>query len=99
MQFAVFCAVVVSLTWGTRAVVAESPTAVEFFHGAYGHYFVTTSAAEIAGLDDGAPSGWTRTGETLRVLAPGAAGAANVCRFWSGSTYAPKSSHFYTPFD
>jgi len=22
-----------------------------------------------------------------------------VCRFWSGQTFAPKSSHFYTPFD
>ena len=99
MPFAVFCAVVVSLTWGTRAVVAESPTAVEFFHGAYSHYFVTTSSAEIAGLDAGAPPGWTRTGETFRVLAPGTAGSASVCRFWSGSTYAPKSSHFYTPFD
>jgi hypothetical protein len=22
-----------------------------------------------------------------------------VCRFWSGQTFAPRSSHFYTPFD
>ena len=26
-------------------------------------------------------------------------GSANVCRFWSGQSFAPQSSHFYTPFD
>jgi hypothetical protein len=31
------------------------------------------------------------------VLAAGTPGAAEVCRFWSGQSFAPKTSHFYTP--
>ncbi|MFO1314817.1 MAG: metallophosphoesterase [Burkholderiales bacterium] len=76
---------------------AAVSTAVEFYHGGYGHYFVTASAPEIAKLDAGTIPGWTRTGESFGVLDLGAAGAAGVCRFWSGQTFAPKSSHFYTP--
>jgi hypothetical protein len=32
------------------------------------------------------------------VLPVGHATANSVCRFWSGQHFAPKSSHFYTPF-
>ena len=77
--------------------VAASSIAIEYYHGGYGHYFVTASPQEIAALDAGKPSGWSRTGETFGVLALDAAGASNVCRFWSGQTFVPKSSHFYTP--
>lgn len=91
---------------GTRRTVlpaglalAATSTAVEYFHGGYGHYFVTASPQEIAGLDAGTIRGWSRTGESFGVLEPGTPGAANVCRFWTGQTFAPKSSHFYTPFD
>ena len=73
--------------------------AVEYHHGTYGHYFVTTGADEIARLDSGAIAGWARTGESFRVRPLRTPGATDVCRFWSGSTFAPKSSHFYTPFD
>jgi YVTN family beta-propeller protein len=73
--------------------------AVEYFHRAYGHYFVTAETREIALLDSGAFAGWARTGESFRVRPLDTPGAADVCRFWSGSAYAPKSSHFYTPFD
>jgi len=76
---------------------AAAPTAVEYYHGAYGHYFVTASPQEIAALDTGAFAGWSRTGESFGVLAVDTPGAANVCRFWSGPSYAPRSSHFYTP--
>ncbi|MBK7593301.1 MAG: metallophosphoesterase [Betaproteobacteria bacterium] len=79
--------------------LAATSTAVEYFHGGYGHYFVTASPQEIAGLDAGTIRGWSRTGESFGVLEPGTPGAANVCRFWTGQTFAPKSSHFYTPFD
>jgi hypothetical protein len=74
-------------------------TAVEFYHAGYGHYFVTASPQEIAALDIGSPAGWRRTGQSFNVLELNAAGSVNVCRFWSGQTFAPKSSHFYTPFD
>jgi hypothetical protein len=59
---------------------------------------VTASPQEIAALDAGAFPGWSRTGESFGVFDLNTAGAANVCRFWSGQKYAPKSSHFYTPF-
>jgi YVTN family beta-propeller protein len=73
--------------------------AVEYYHGAYDHYFVTAGKDEIALLDAGAFTGWVRSGQSFRVRPSGTAGAAAVCRFWSGGTFAPKSSHFYTPFD
>ena len=73
-----------------------SSTAVEYYQAAYGHYFVTASQQEIGSLDAGVPAGWSRTGESFAVLDVGTPGAANVCRFWTGQRYAPKSSHFYT---
>ena len=75
------------------------PTAVEYYYDGYGHYFVTASPPEIAALDGGRFPGWARTGQSFGVFDLDTAGAANVCRFWSGQTFAPKSSHFYTPFD
>ncbi len=76
---------------------AAAPTAVEYFHAGFGHYFVTASVQEIAALDAGSQAGWNRTGEAFGVLASGAPGAVAVCRFWSGQSFAPKTSHFYTP--
>ena len=72
-------------------------SAVEFFHEGFGHYFTTTFANEIAALDSGTIAGWTRTGQTFGVYVAGTPGRVNVCRFFS-ATYAPRSSHFYTPF-
>ncbi|MFO1306631.1 MAG: metallophosphoesterase [Burkholderiales bacterium] len=80
------------------APAAASSIAVEYYHAGYGHYFVTASVAEIAALDAGTPSGWSRTGESFGVFDRGTGGASAVCRFWSGQRFAPKSSHFYTPF-
>ncbi len=79
------------------AAVAAPSIAVEFYHSAYGNYCVASSPAEIAALDAGVLPGWRRTGETFGVLDLGAAGSASVYRFWSGQTFAPRSSHFYTP--
>ncbi len=70
---------------------------VEYYHAGFGHYFVTSSRDEIAVLDAGVIQGWSRTGESFDVYPADADGAANVCRFFTTS-YAPKSSHFYTPF-
>jgi len=88
--------VIVSCTLATSQGAHATPTAIEYFHNGYGHYFVTASPQEIAALDAGTLPGWTRTGESFEVLAVGTYGASNVCRFWSGQTFAPKSSHFYT---
>ncbi len=78
---------------------ASGLRAVEYIHGGYGHYFVTASPPEMAALDTGALNGWRRTGESFGVLPLNTKESGSVCRFWSAQTYAPKSSHFYTPFD
>jgi hypothetical protein len=75
------------------------PTAavVEYFHAAFGHYFVTNLAAEITALDSGTFAGWARTGRTFNAYASGNGVVMPVCRFFTVA-FAPKSSHFYTPF-
>ena len=61
-----------------------------------GHYFITASASEAAGIDAGlAGPGWQRTGRTFRAWADvnkAPSDAASVCRFYAR---AP-NSHFYT---
>jgi hypothetical protein len=70
--------------------------AVEYFHGGFGHYFMTAQADEIAGLDGGAFGGvFSRTGREFDVYDGPVAGAIPVCRFFTVA-FAPKSSHFYT---
>ncbi len=85
------------LTFGSKALPAQGAPVVEFHHPEFGHYFVTNVPAEIAGIDAGTFAGWQRTGQGFGVYLPGSPGTSNVCRFFSAS-FAPKSSHFYTPF-
>jgi hypothetical protein len=82
----------VALLAGDRQTVSL----IEYFHAGFGHYFLTSIASEINLLDNGTLAGWQRTGQSFAALPTGAAGAADVCRFFSAS-FAPKSSHFYTP--
>ena len=78
--------------------VADTLTAVEFIHSQWGFYFVTSFAPEISALDGGAFGGvWQRTGQTFPVWERQDPGTSPVCRFFSTS-FAPRSSHFYTPF-
>lgn len=75
------------------AAVAQ---AVEYYHAAFDHYFITAIAGEIAALDGGALAGWARTGRQFQVgVAPGGSRKA-VCRFFS-TAFGVKGSHFYTP--
>ena len=92
-----FTALILAL--GTpEAAHAQAPTAVEYFHAGWGQCFVTADPGVIAGLDGGAYGGvWQRTGQTFKVWTSGA-GLADVCRFFQ-SSFAPKSSHFYTAID
>ena len=69
---------------------------LEYHHAAFDHYFVTGIVDEMRKLDDGTFAGWQRTGESFAALPVAATGALDVCRFFS-TTFAPKSSHFYTP--
>ncbi len=75
----------------------DPPTAVavEYYHAAFDHYFITAIADEIAKLDDGTFAGWARTGRSFKVFTTAGTGLSPVCRFFS-TAFAPKSSHFYT---
>jgi uncharacterized protein (TIGR03437 family) len=73
--------------------------AVEYYYADWNFYFETAFPDEIAALDGGAFGGaWKRTGQTFDVW-PSALNPAAMpaCRFFS-TIFAPKSSHFYTPF-
>lgn len=70
---------------------------IEYRHAEFDHYFMTALTDEIAKLDNGTFAGWKRTGEAFNVYVSGTPNTSEVCRFFSTS-FAPKSSHFYTPF-
>jgi uncharacterized delta-60 repeat protein len=73
-------------------------TAVEYFHPGFGHYFVSAFGAEQSGLDLAKDQAWVRTGKQFNVWYQPAPELAETCRFWSDQTFAPRSSHFYTPY-
>jgi len=80
------------------ALLPARVTAVEFFHGDLGHYFLTADAAAARSIDGGAAgAGWTRTGYAFYAFpATGApADAGPVCRFYGTPGIGP-NSHFYT---
>jgi glucose/arabinose dehydrogenase len=90
----------VDLDGAVYRLVPDAPltaaSAIEYVHSGFGHYFTTASVDEIEKLDAGVFAGWARTGESFHVSPAGTPGLADVCRFFSAS-FAPKSSHFYTP--
>ncbi len=87
-----------SLSVGAASMArAASVDVIEYFHAGFGHYFITGSAAEAAALDAGKLTGWVRTGQTFKAHSSESSGDSTVCRFFSTS-FAPKSSHFYTPY-
>ena len=90
----------VSASFDLVQVVSETGTdaAIEFYHGGYDHYFVTSLPDEVAKLDAGVLQGWRRTGRIFSAWPTGTAQKKDVCRFWSGQRFAPKSSHVYTPY-
>ncbi len=71
--------------------------AIEYYHAVFDHYFITIIPDEITKLDNGTFVGWARTGLSFNVYATAGAPAGTdaVYRFFSTS-FAPKSSHFYT---
>lgn len=74
-----------------------SRRAIEYHHRDFNHYFLSADSDEIAALDAGVFSGWTRTGEGFPVAEFSTPGNESVCRFF-GVGFAPMSSHFYTPY-
>jgi len=76
---------------------AVQSLAVEYFHAAFDHFFVTDIGDEITKLDNGTFAGWARTGKSFNVFASAGAPAATVPVYRCFSTtFAPKSSHFYS---
>lgn len=68
--------------------------AVEFYDASLDHYFITHVAGEIALLDAGVViKGWTRTGQSFKVLTHPGPGTSPVCRFYIPPTLG--DSHFY----
>ncbi|MFO1314505.1 MAG: hypothetical protein U1F58_02785 [Burkholderiales bacterium] len=61
---------------------AATADAIEYFHAGLDHYFLTWVGAEIAALDSGATSGWSRTGQSFKVFTTAPAGASAVCRIY-----------------
>jgi hypothetical protein len=73
-------------------------TIVEYYHAGLDHYFITGIPQEIADLDNGVHSGWTRTGQTFKGYSIGSAGRTGrrpVCRAY-GLPSAGIDSHFYS---
>lgn len=69
---------------------------VEYFSSAFGHYFITSMVDEQSKLDAG--SDWKRTGRSFRAWSSQAEDLSAMCRFFSQATFAPKSTHFLSPF-
>lgn len=72
--------------------------AIEFFHAARNHYFLTTEPAEAAMIDAGGVGpGWVRTGQRFRVwpMTAAAPGTVDVCRFFGAAGAGPEA-HFFT---
>jgi hypothetical protein len=70
--------------------------AIEFYHSALKHYFITIDPNEAAAIDAGAAgAGWTRTGGTFKVYPTQASGSQPVCRFYGSQNPGP-NSHFFT---
>jgi uncharacterized protein (DUF1800 family) len=92
------------LAWSALAAAAAIPlpaaaalgTAVEFYYGALGHYFLTANPAEAALLDAGnVTKGWRRTGGEFTVYSDPGPDRQAVCRFFGRPGIGPPS-HFYT---
>jgi len=71
-------------------------TIKEYFHAAFGHYFITANTDEMSKIESGVFVGWAATGRLFKAYQSGGTGTAAVCRFFT-TAFAPKSSHFYAP--
>ncbi len=82
---------------GSGGPPPDGRTAVEYLFPAWNMYFITAIPNEVTLLDSGQFPGWQRTGQQFHVYPAGnaPANALPVWRFFSTS-FAPKSSHFYT---
>ena len=80
-----------------RAIAQSYVSAIEYYHAARDHYFMTALAEEIDALDTGRLKGWARTGESFLISAaphsfPGV--TQPVCRLYIEP--ATGDSHFFS---
>jgi hypothetical protein len=92
-----FAALLVSLPASADFPPLSPNAAVEYYHAGFDHYFVTSLPAEIAALDTGQLTGWSRTGRGFAVFSvapptPFPVGA--VCRFYIPPQHG--DSHFFS---
>jgi hypothetical protein len=66
--------------------------AIEYYHAALDHYFLSAEPSDIDALDAGVLTGWRRTGETVPAVLGSAPGVEPVCRFYIPP--AQGDSHF-----
>ena len=82
----------------TQDTLPNTAIATEFYYAAFNHYFHSASEVETLLLQDGIfGNNWNRTFQYWRVWTAAGPGRYPVCRFFS-ATFAPKSSHFFTPY-
>lgn len=79
---------------GNAPIAQEQRSVIEYFHAGFGHYFLTPLQQETYVLD--ARTDWVRTGRSFRAWMDAGPALDPACRFFSGDSFAPKSSHFYT---
>ncbi len=81
----------------SRFIGPEPGAAVEFYHPALDHYFVTANMQELLDLDNGVHAGWMRTRQSFLVHPKGAVIGSPypVCRYY-GLPEAGLNSHFYS---
>jgi glucose/arabinose dehydrogenase len=69
-------------------------TVVEYHHAGFDHYFMTSLAEEIAALDSGQFTGWTRTQLSFKAWSASHIGTSPVCRYYIPP--AAGDSHFFS---
>ena len=79
------------------SVVPKVAFAVEYYHAALDHYFITADPAEMNALDTGHFTGWQRTGMGFNVFDPTDATPMSlpVCRLYGSPGYG-LDTHFYS---
>jgi O-glycosyl hydrolase len=86
----------ITTLFGKTANPPSKVAVTEYRHAGWDHYFVTSDPDEMVKLDSGTLPGWVRTGGAFTAYRLGSNSGNPVCRFFSTS-FAPRSSHFYTP--
>ena len=72
-------------------------TAIEYYHAAFDHYFLTSLPADMQALDSGQLTGWSRTGRGFSIFSvppPPTFPVGAVCRFYIPPQHG--DSHFFS---